>query len=161
MAKAAEGKNLGGRPRTFDTVEDMQRAIDRYFKSCERRDDDGNLISIRPVTIEGLAFDCGCDRHTIWDYKKKVDINGEPFWPVIKVAIDRAQVSLAEHAMTAKNPAGAIWLGCNNYDYVQKTESHVTQESTVLSKDQVDKFLHKGEHENENEGEGEGNNDAR
>lgn len=137
-----------GRPTKFNTVEDLAKAIDKYFKSCYGKDGDGNLVNIRPITLEGLSYDIGCDRHTIWNYKKRVDDNGKPFWPLIKAATDRCQTYLAEHAMMAKNPAGAIWLGCNNYDYVQKTETHVVNEPTTLSTEDVKKFLHKeGEEE--------------
>lgn len=112
----------------FSTPEELEVLINKYFESCF--DKEGKRI--RPITLEGLAYDIGCDRRTIWEYKKKPE-----FWPVIKKAIDMAQMSLAEYAMEARNPAGAIWLGCNNYEYVQKKEVNITTETESLSADDI------------------------
>lgn len=116
----------GSRPFLFETVEQLEGLIEKYFESCFGVDANGNTYQIRPITLEGLAYDLDCDRKTIHNYKDRKDKNGKEFYPVIKKAINRCQVSLVELALTARNPAGAIWLGCNNYDYVNKTDVHVS-----------------------------------
>jgi len=130
-----------GRPRKFDTVEQLEEMIETYFESCFGIDDKGNRIQIRPITLEGLAYDLNCDRKTIWNYKGMKDSNKQDYFPAIKRAIDRCQVALIEHSLTAKNPAGAIWLGCNNYDYVQKVELHATCQPEQLSASDIHKQL--------------------
>ena len=140
--------NLDGRPPLFETVEQLEGLINGYFESCFGKDENDNKIQLRPITIEGLAYDIGCDRKTIHNYKGRKDINGKNFFFVIKRAIDRCQVSLVEHAMTARNPAGAIWLGCNNYDYVNKTDIHVSQELEQLNAHDVKKMIEEKSRDN-------------
>jgi hypothetical protein len=127
----------GGAPRKFNTVEELETLIEAYFESCYGKDANGNSIQIRPITLEGLSYGLGCDRKTIWNYKGMKDSKNQDFFPTIKRAIDRCQVSLAEHALTAKNPAGAIWLGCNNYNYVQKVEIQATTQPEQLTPDDI------------------------
>lgn len=63
---------MAGRPLKYKTVEELQAAIDAYFKKCEGellRDDDNNLvfnkfgqpviINQRPPTVTGLALALG------------------------------------------------------------------------------------------------------
>jgi hypothetical protein len=61
-----------GRPRIYDTQEELQEAIDTYFSECKPRfDDDGNLISLGFPTLTGLAYYLGFEsRQSIYDYEK-------------------------------------------------------------------------------------------
>lgn len=155
--KYAVGNN-GGRPRKFDKVEQLEEMIETYFESCFGVDSEDNRIQIRPITLEGLAYDLGCDRRTIWNYKGMKDSNNHEYFPAIKKAIDRCNVSLIEYALTAKNPAGAIWLACNNHEYTQKVEVHTTTTSDQLTNDDIqDKIneLKKRQNKDESIGTGE------
>ena len=126
-----------GRPRKFETIEQLEEMIGAYFESCYGVDDKGNRIQIRPITLEGLSYDLGCDRKTIYNYKGMKDSNNQDFFPTIKRAIDRCAVALIEHSLTARNPAGAIWLACNNYEYTQKVEVTTTTSSDQLDTDEI------------------------
>lgn len=127
---------VGGQPCMFESPEQLRGLIEEYFESCHGVDGNGNKIQIRPITLEGLAYHIGCDRKTIWNYKHRPE-----YWPVIKRATDRCQVALIEHSLTARNPAGAIWLACNNYEYTQKAEINVTQTPEKLDTDAVKRHL--------------------
>jgi len=127
-----------GKPPIFETPEILENHIEEYFKACIRVNDDGSETQTRPITLEGLAYHIGCDRKSIWNYKQKPE-----FYPLVKKAIDRCNVSLIEHALTARNPAGAIWLACNNHEYTQKSELTVTAQPEQLSANDVKELLKK------------------
>lgn len=71
------------RPMMYKTVDELQKAIDKYFKSCEGRpllDDDGNVLTDKqgnpvilgatPPTVTGLALALGFSgRQTLLNYQ--------------------------------------------------------------------------------------------
>ena len=44
-----------GRPRKFETVEELQNAVNEYFQSCFEEDENGKLWQARPFTIRENA----------------------------------------------------------------------------------------------------------
>src|SRR3954464_12453174 len=108
-------QNLGGRPLKFKTVEDLERAIAKYFKQCDphweyktdwvlARDHEGKLLldehgqhyheklkvrrltEQQPYTMSGLALALNVDRKTLLNYKKRTK-----FFPTIKAALTRCE----------------------------------------------------------------------
>ena len=92
------GVHSGGRPRKFQSVEELQKKIDAYFESCweevwlkkENKDKEGNVISTewnpdldrfgkirkvqkRPYSITGLALALDTKRDLLIDYENRDD----------------------------------------------------------------------------------------
>lgn len=83
----------------------------------------------RVLTWERLAYCCGVDRNTLTDYRTgKVQMAGldEEEREGIRSALTRAwaecNAELAETMMDKGNCIGAIFLGKNNYGYVDKQD---------------------------------------
>lgn len=83
----SKAKHPGGRPRKYDSPEQMQIAIDKYFDDCEGKfycdkndvpvlDKWGNEIWIgrKPPTITGLALALGFNsRQSLLNYEDKAE----------------------------------------------------------------------------------------
>jgi hypothetical protein len=145
--------NKGGRPLKFKSVEDLQKKIDRYFRSCwtQKLDMFGNplfiknkngkktnrrlLVQFKPYTITGLAVALDTDRATLIHYEAK-----QRFFNTIKSAKERCQQYAEESLFIGKNPAGAIFNLKNNYgDWKDKTEI----DATIKGKPLPPSILHK------------------
>lgn len=140
---APEGNKYGfgtdetGRPREWDSPEQLQEAIDAYFNYC----DVNPLIKIeyngkdaarcevpiqRPYTVEGLAIHLGVDRKTLLNYQKKAGY--EAFFPVIT----RAKQKIVDQQITFGMAGGynhnvVRLVLTNNSDYKdQKAIDHTT-----------------------------------
>jgi len=100
----------GGRPRIWDTPEELQKAVDSYFKYC---DEEG-----KPYTIAGLAVFLEVDRQTIYNYEKK-----QQYFDTIKKARNKIYNFMEEWAITKGN-AGTIFL-MKNYGYTDRQEVSV------------------------------------
>lgn len=101
-----------GRPPNFATPEELEKAIDKYLKECEKKD--------KPVLKIGFCVSAGVSRDTISDYAKKPD-----FCQAIKRLEEACERSLVEGMMTGKwNPSAAIFLAKNNHGY---TDKHVNE----------------------------------
>lgn len=110
----------GGRPRKWETVEALQRDIDKYWEYCKEND--------KPETIAGLAYYTNVDRHTIYNYDKR-----DEFFHTIKRARDRILMGGEERAAAGIGGAGNIFL-MKNYGYKDKQEV----ESTIKSNDFIE-----------------------
>jgi hypothetical protein len=116
-------KNNAGRPRLYNTQEELQKAIDTYFSECKPRfDDDGNLISLGIPTLTGLAYYLGFEsRQSIYDYEKS---------GTFSYTIKRARLYIeSRHEENLSNPmmkaAGSIfWL--KNYGWSDRQEHEIT-----------------------------------
>ena len=108
-----------GRPRKYETVEELEEIIEEYFTEC---DDDK-----RPYTVTGLALALGMSRRGLLDYCTRVDENGEPFLHSIKNAKDRCEAKIEEGLLSGKyNATGAIFNLKNNYGWKDKQEQEIT-----------------------------------
>ena len=103
--------NKRGRPLSYKTANELQKAIDLYFDVCEEKE--------RPPTIAGLAYSLGVDRHTVYNYENKDD-----FFHTIKRARERILVYLEEMLMT-EGRGGQIFIA-KNYGYTDKQEHELT-----------------------------------
>lgn len=79
--------NDGGRPPAYNSPEEMQGLIDKYFEDCKGeilKDDDGNvvfnkwgspvIINQKPPTVTGLALALGFNSRTsLLNYQDKVE----------------------------------------------------------------------------------------
>ncbi len=98
-----------GRPNKFKSVEEMQIAIDNYFKDCDEKE--------RPYTISGLAYALDTNRQTLLDYQEKDD-----FSDTIKKAKAKIEQFVEERLFVGNNTAGVIFNLKNNYNWKDKQE---------------------------------------
>jgi hypothetical protein len=127
-------KHPGGRPPKFKTPEEMQEAIDSYFKERE--------LAEKPITISGLALALDVCRQTIQNYEVLPE-----FLDTIKRAKLRVEQYAEEKLYTgpATGPIFALknfgWrdsqdvnLGGQNGENPIVTESQVTLEPSEAYK---------------------------
>ena len=98
-----------GRPNKFKSVEEMQKAIDNYFKECDANE--------RPYTISGLAYALDTTRRTLLDYEENDD-----FSHTIKKAKAKIEQFVEERLFVGNNTAGVIFNLKNNYNWKDKQE---------------------------------------
>jgi len=148
-----------GRPKKFQSVEELEQMIQEYFESCflpktyEKRvvdiDDDGKEVvsyvtspvlnkhgeevfyQIRPFTVTGLAIALDTTRDLLLDYEKRPE-NAE-FSDTIKRAKQRIHNYAEEFLFNGKNVTGAIFNLKNNYGWVDKTETDVTSKGKSIA----------------------------
>ena len=97
------------RPNKFKSVEEMQKAIDKYFKDCDANE--------RPYTISGLAYALDTTRRTLLDYEEN-----DEFSHTIKKAKAKIEQFVEERLFAGSNTAGVIFNLKNNYNWVDKQE---------------------------------------
>lgn len=117
-----------GRPPKIESVEQLEKAINKYFLSCwsYKRDMFGNRIvdkatgnyvmeQTEAYTMTGLAIAVGVDRKTLLNYETERP-NCKDFFHTIKIAREKCQ-KYAENALfVGKNPTGAMFNLKNNYE---------------------------------------------
>lgn len=105
----------GGRPRTYESEQELQNTIDDYFifvkgQKISTVDNNGNIIEKwerepEPTTITGLALYLGFEsRQSIYDYEK----SGQ-FSYIVKRARMRVECEYEKRLSTTQAPAGAIF----------------------------------------------------
>ena len=100
----------GGRPLKYNSVEDMQKDIDKYFAECDEKQ--------KPYTVSGLAYALGTNRQTLINYEAK-----EEFFDTIKGA--KARIELFNEEMLYNkdvSTTGVIFNLKNNYGWKDKQE---------------------------------------
>lgn len=116
-------ENKGGRPRKFETPEEMQEAIDKYFKECEEKN--------KAKTIEGLAVALEVDRKTLLNYEKQEEYN--EFFHTVKKAKNQVLSNLMENAISGKGVASiTIFNLKNNFGYTDKVEHSIDSEKNTI-----------------------------
>lgn len=101
-----------GRPRAFNSVEELESKINDYFEYCNKEN--------KPYTMSGLAYYLDVDRKTIVNYTKE-----EEYFPTIKKARDRVQMQLEENAlMNISNSTFTIFNLKNNFDWKDRIETN-------------------------------------
>ena len=120
------------RYREFDTVKDMQDAIDAYKKHCNRRK--------RPLTVQGLALALGFNSRTsLLNYEGYTDANDEPFLNTIKRAKLEIEEDKVVGAMLGEyHAAVTIFDLKNNHGHKDRTEIEQTNidKFTIIEDDQ-------------------------
>lgn len=100
---------MAGKPRKFDTADELQAAIDYYFETVEG-----------PLTITGLALALGfCDRQSLYDNEKLPEYSC-----IIKNARLRVENGY-EKNLSANNPTGSIFA-LKNMGWRDKVETGFT-----------------------------------
>lgn len=123
-----------GREKQWNTPEDLQKDIDKYFSECDnnttkvydkKQQTIVELTMPIPYTIEGLCDVLDCDRMTLLNYEKRKGY--EEFFYTIKKAKNKIQRNKIERGLTGEsNPAVTIFDLKNNHNYNDKTETDVT-----------------------------------
>ena len=110
---------MAGRPRKYETVEEMEEVIEEYFDKCDE--------SKRPYTVTGLAIALDMSRQDLINYCDRTDENNQPFFDTIKRAKNRVENSVEEGLLSGKyNATGAIFNLKNNYGWKDKQEQEIT-----------------------------------
>lgn len=151
-------KRLAGRPRKFQTVEELEDAIQNYFDSCfvpaterikVRTGDDEDqsyefvdspilgksgevtFYRIKPFTVTGLAIALGTTRDLLLDYEKNPDfaIYSDTIKAAKQVIQDFAESRLFANAQVT----GAIFSLKNNYGWVDRTETDITSKNKSIA----------------------------
>lgn len=109
----------GGRPRLFNTVEELEQKIQEFYDYCELKE--------VPLTFERLAVFIGIDRKTIYNYEQR-----DEFFPALKKVRERIHADIMEKGMSgAINPTFGIFC-LKNYGYTDKQE--ITSTNTNVNK---------------------------
>ena len=133
-----------GRPPKYSSVQQLQRLIDKYFRSCwtQKIDMFGNfifekdkngkktnkkvMVQSRPYTVTGLALAIGTTRDVLIDYQKKDEYSN-----TIKLAKAMCHDYAESQLFVGKNPTGAIFSLKNNYDWKDKSEVEDKHSGTI------------------------------
>ena len=128
-------KHAGGRPRKYESPEQMQVKIDEYFESCFRDEfittDKGliiydaagmprtQIIQFKPFTITGLCLGLDLDMDGLLKYEKEYN----EFGGTVKKAKLRIEEDNQIGALTNKrNPIFTIFSLKNNFGWADKQE---------------------------------------
>jgi hypothetical protein len=128
MEAEEKKRHPGGRPRIFNTPEEMQAKIEEYFKQCDSRKSEvlgkgpeGETVVLEisdpaRYTVPGLAYFLGfCSRTELPDYAKD--------HPEFSDTIRRARLKIEEQRVedgtdpTTKNSNGIKFDLSNNFNY--------------------------------------------
>ena len=105
----------GGRPLAFETVEDLEDAVNNYFDNdANVLDPDGKEIFL--PTMSGLALSLGVSRQTVVNYSNK-----EEFFDTINKARGKIE-NFIERRLYGNNVTGCIFNLKNNFGWKDKTE---------------------------------------
>lgn len=121
----------GGRPRIYGTEQEMQDAVDGYFKHIQGEKqmvahEGGTMAEVwvrqpEPATVTGLAIFLGFEsRQSVYDYEK----SGE-FSYICKSARLRVECEYEKRLSTATQPTGAIFA-LKNMGWKDKHETELS-----------------------------------
>lgn len=139
-----QGRHPGGRPLKFQSVEELDRAIQNYFAQCDPheakalvetgRDSAGNMLydtrnvltQQRPYTMAGLARALGIDRGTLLNYGKR-----QEFFSTVLAARQRCE-EYTESQLYGPYAAGAKFSLANNFstDAAPYSEKHAVDHTS-------------------------------
>ncbi len=121
-----EGKHPGGRPRKYQTVEQLQAAIDDYFETTKK------------VTVTGLALHLGFNSR-----QSLINNEGysEEFLDAIKRAKSRIEAYYEEH-LVGKYAGGSIFA-LKNFGWKDKQnfEHRVEQVDKILTIEELKEHI--------------------
>lgn len=146
--------HAGGRPLHFKSVEELQKQIDEYFKSCwtqkidmfgnpvflknkdGKKTDEKVMVQSKPYTITGLAVFLGTNRETLMNYEEK-----EEYFDTIKRAKEICHTYAEESLFIGKNPAGAMFNLKNNYGWKDQTQTDITTDGKPIQSVNIEDIL--------------------
>lgn len=122
------------RPRVFNTVEEMQEAIQAYYDKQEQRG--------KPLTIQGLALALGfLTRQSLLDYEGYTDANDKEYLDTIKKARLHIENYKLEGLLSGDlNTTGVIFDLKNNHGHKDKQVTEVVKAEELEDKE-LDKRL--------------------
>lgn len=143
-------KKPAGRPPKFDSPEQMQVLIDKYFEDCKGHilyGDDGApvldkygnavIVDAHPPTVTGLALALGfTSRLALLNYQAKAS-----FVNTVTRAKSRVEQYAEERLFDKDGANGAKFSLANNWEgwrEKQQIEADVKQETTVITVELVD-----------------------
>lgn len=129
----------GGRPKAFNSPEELQTLLDQYFEYCDNEvetitDNKGNVKTMhKPYTMTGICVYLDISGETWSDYSKKPE-----FSETIKKARKRVENYCEEYTMAGRlNPIFSIFSLKNNFGWVDKIDVNTTTSSDQLSQDDI------------------------
>ncbi len=96
---------MAGRPLRYETPEQLQDAVNRYFKSAPK------------PTLAGLAYDLGIDRQTLYNYAER-----DEFFDIIKKSRNKIEAAYEERLIYENQPTGVIFA-LKNMGWRDKVET--------------------------------------
>jgi len=111
--------NGPGRPLKYETVEELDDAIEKYFldEKILALDKERNPI----YTMTGLAVALGIDRKTLLSYSYK-----DEYLPSVKKAKSRVEQQMEYNMLSGSgSTTGYIFSFKNNFDWNDKTETEI------------------------------------
>ena len=128
------------RPLMYDTVEELQAAIDRYFERCQGRpllDDEGHVLTDKrgnpvmtgavPPTITGLALALGfSSRQTLLNYQGK-----KKFMDTITRAKSRCEAYTEQRLFDKDGARGAEFSLKYNYRWEDPQQERLRAEKAA------------------------------
>lgn len=129
-----ETENLGGRPRLFETADELQKSIDEYFnegvkkrKVTVGKPPKTSVIEIPIPTITGLCYYLGFEsRQSFYDYEKEDGFS---------YTVKRARLFIEqeyEEQLQIGNTVGAIFA-LKNMGWIDKTQTDFTSGGESIS----------------------------
>lgn len=115
----------GGRPKKYNSVEELEKDIEKYFKYCDKNK--------KPYTISGLAYNLDIDRKTLLNYSKD-----EEFFPPIKKAKLKIESQLEECLYRLGNNSGVIFNLKNNYGWKDTNDDENTNTKNGVMEELVE-----------------------
>lgn len=123
---------MAGRPPIFETVEELENAIDNYFKAGVKirkiivgKAPNAQVIEIPVPTITGLCYFIGFEsRQSFYDYEEK---------PEFSYTVKRARLFIEveyEEQLTMGNTVGAIFA-LKNMGWKDKSETEYSGNLTL------------------------------
>lgn len=98
-----------GRPKKYNSVEEMQQLINDYFNYCDENK--------KPYTVSGLANALDLTRQSLLNYEED-----DEFFDTIKRAKSKIEQFAEECLFVGSNTAGVIFNLKNNYNWKDKQE---------------------------------------
>lgn len=112
-----------GRPRKYETAEEMQVIVNEYFEECEKGDE--------VPTVTGLAYYLNIDRKQLLKYEDELecekyknmsDEEKVSFRNTVKRAKKYIEACYEQTLFKQGKTIGAIFTLKNNYNWVDKQE---------------------------------------
>lgn len=111
MKKETQQKKSVGRPKAFNSPDELDKLIDKYKIHCEETNDIFTLI--------GLCVFIGINKDTLTEYSKM-----DGYSVTHKKALSLAEQALVNGSLTGKyNAAVSIFMLKNNHGYKDKQET--------------------------------------
>lgn len=140
-----------GRPRQYNTVEELEEVIEDYFESCwidkivETTDKEGNTTTsnvkyqLRPYTVTGLALHLNLTRQGLINYQGRPE-----FVDAITRAKQKVEMFAEESLFTNKNTNGPSFALKNNFHWIDEQRQRHSFDVSKLTDEELVAFAEGG-----------------